>query len=428
MDMKNNPFKNYLERMSEISSLLNLEKKYFEKLTTPDKIIKKNISIKSSSGQKKILAYRVQWNNARGPYKGGIRFHPEADLNEVKTLSALMALKCAAVGIPFGGAKGGAAFEPKKFSKKNIEEISRKWVREMYKHIGATKDIPAPDVYTNAEIMGYMLDEFERIKNKSEPAAFTGKPIILGGSLGRDSATAQGGVFVLEELIKKIWPNKRSGLKIVIQGFGNAGSQAAKLLSESGHKIIGVSDSRGGILSHTNLDLNKIEKIKNSGKPIKDLYCDGEKCDKNKLAKDQVELVSNEKLLEADCDILIPAALDNQINAKNANKIKAKIILELANGPTTTEADKILEKKKILVIPDILANAGGVTVSYFEWVQGLQNFYWAKEKVRSELKNIMVKSFDEIYQISKEKKLSLRKAAYLLAVERIVEAMKARGI
>ncbi len=415
---KNNPFKNYTDRIQSVAKHLNLEKRYLEKLIKPDKIIQKTISIKT----KKIPIFRIQWNNARGPYKGGIRFHPEADLDEVKTLSALMALKCAAVGIPFGGAKGGATFDPKKFTEKEIEEISREWVRKIHPFIGEKKDIPAPDVYTNAEVMGYMLDEFEKIRGQSEPSAFTGKPLSLGGSLGRDTATAQGGIFVLEELIKKSsLKNKGKNIKVVIQGFGNAGFNAAKILFEDGYKIVGVSDSHGGLSDMNGLNPKQINDFKKEFGSIRAVF-------EKKNLGGKAKLVSNEELLNLDCDILIPAALDNQITEKNAPQIKAKIILELANGPTNTEADKILEKRGVLVVPDILANAGGVTVSYFEWVQGLQNFYWDEAKVRQELKTVMHRAALEIWQVSQTQKLPLRQAAYLLSVERMVEAMRARGI
>lgn len=420
----NNPFKNYLERIEKIASLLGLEERFKKKLFSPDKIITKKISLKIGNRQKIFECYRVQFNNARGPYKGGIRFHPNADLNEVKTLAALMALKCAAVNIPFGGAKGGVAFDPKKFSKKEIEKISREWVKNMYPFIGAKKDIPAPDVYTNAEIMGYMLDEFEKIKDQSEPASFTGKPLSLGGSLGRDSATAQGGIFVLEELIKKTrLKNKKGGLKVAVQGFGNAGFHAARIMFESGHKIVAISDSQGGIFSQTGFDPNEIDRLKKEFGSLGAIYKNRKSAEKN-----EVKIISNLELLETECDVLIPAALDNQITEENAKKIKAGVILELANGPITPEADAILENNKTIVIPDILANAGGVTVSYFEWVQGLQNFYWTAEKVRTELKKQMVGAFNDIWNNSKKRKVSLRKSAYILSVERIVEAMKARGV
>jgi len=414
MSKKQNPFKNYLSRIDEISSLLKLDPKYKKKLGTPDRILKKKISIKVKGKSKSFEAYRVQFNNARGPYKGGIRFHPEANLDEVKTLAALMALKCAVVGIPLGGSKGGVAFDPKKFEKKEIEQVSRAWVKAMHPFIGAHKDIPAPDVYTNAEIMGYMLDEFEKLEKRSEPGVFTGKPLSIGGSLGRDIATAQGGIFVLDELIKN--NNKfGSGLKVCVQGFGNAGQNAALLLKDMGYKIVGISDSQGAIYKEAGLDPKKILDLKNQRKTVQE-------------SDPEARKLSNEKLLESECDILIPAALDNQITKENANNIKAKIILELANNPTTPEADEILDKKGIIVVPDILANAGGVTVSYFEWVQGLQNFYWDAQKVKKELEKIMRNSFNGVWNESKERKISMRKAAFVLSIQRIVEAMKARGI
>jgi len=425
--IKTNPFENYLERIEEISSLLNLEDKYKKKLATPDRIIKKTINAKVNGKNKTLQAYRVQFNNARGPYKGGIRFHPKADLEEVKTLAALMALKCAVANIPLGGSKGGVTFDPKEASRKEIEKISRLWVRKMHPFLGQHRDIPAPDVYTNAEIMGYMIDEFEIIKKQNEPATFTGKPLSLGGSRGRDTATAQGGVFVLEELIKTV-NSLGEELKIIVQGFGNAGFHAARILHNSGHKIVGISDSQGGIISELGFDPLHVNKVKEDKKPISAMYCVGTVCDQKKLDKDKAKVVTNEELLESKCDILIPAALDGQITGENADRIQAKVILELANNPITPEADEILNKKGIIVVPDILANSGGVMVSYFEWVQGLQNFYWTQEKVESELKKFISSSFNEVWKISKMKKLPMRKAAYLLAIQRIVEAMKARGV
>lgn len=417
-----NPYDNYTRRIKELAPLLGLSPKYVEKLITPDKVIKKQITF----GKEKLQAFRVQFSNARGPYKGGIRFHPDADLDEVKTLSALMSLKCATVGIPFGGAKGGIVIDPKKYDKKDLEKISRLWVKAMFPHLGTLRDIPAPDAYTNAEIMGYMVDEFEKISGQSAPASFTGKPISIGGSLGRDTATAQGGVFVLESLVSKMSSlNKKS--RVSIQGFGNAGFNAAKILHKAGYKIVGLSDSQGGIWSEKGFDPIKVNEIKKKKRSINAMYCEGSVCDQEKLKKDKAKVVTNEEILESECDILIPAALDNQITKENASKIKAKVILELANSPVTPEADEILEKNGVTVVPDILANAGGVVVSYFEWVQGLQNFYWEKEKVHKELEKIITKAFNDVWKTSKDKKLSLRKAAYLLAIERIAEAMKSRG-
>lgn len=422
-----NPFEDYLKRVEEVFNLMNLEPVYRKKLSSPDRIVEKKITTKINGQTKDFGAYRIQFNNARGPYKGGIRFHPDVDINEVKTLAALMSLKCATVNIPLGGAKGGLVVNTKDLSKDDIQTLSRLWVREMHDFIGAEKDIPAPDVYTTPEIMGYMLDEYEKIKGVSEPAAFTGKPLNIGGSLGRDSSTAQGGVYVLQEFIKKTKSFKGKP-SVIIQGFGNAGANVASILHKAGFKIVGLSDSKSGIYSEKGFNPQQVREIKNEFKNVEAMYCKDGVCDQKKLDKDKAKIMTSTEILEAKCDILIPAALEGQITDRNAEKIKAKVILELANHPVTPEADEILAKKKITVIPDVLANAGGVIVSYFEWVQGLQGFYWTKEKVQEELKDLIVQALTDIMKISKEKKITLRTAAYYIAIERIVGAMKSRGM
>lgn len=410
---QNTPFKNYLTRLEHAGQILGLSSELVKKLGIPDRVIEKTLSVKLKGKLQKLRAYRVQFNNARGPYKGGIRFHPEANLDEVKALAAAMAIKCAVVGIPLGGAKGGVQFNPKECSREEIEAVSRAWAKAFASFIGANKDVPAPDVYTNAEIMGYMLDEFEKTVGRSEPGVITGKPLALGGSLGRDIATALGGVYVLEELIKTLGL-KAKGLRVSVQGFGNAGFNAAKLLHERGFKIVCLSDSKSAIYNKEGFNPEEIQKSKLAGKSLGQIY--------------PKKTLTNEELLVSDCEVLIPAALDNQIREDNAGKIKAKIILELANGPTTPEADLILAKKKIIAVPDVLANAGGVTVSYFEWVQNQMGFYWTEKEVFEKLRPIMAKSFAEIWKMSKEKKISLRDGAFVLAVDRIRKAMEARGV
>ncbi len=422
--MKKTSFEFYISRIKQLGQKLGLSKSEIKFLITPDTIVKKELEIDGLN--EKIPAYRVQFNNARGPYKGGIRFHPEADLDEIKTLAANMAIKCAVVGIPLGGAKGGAQFDPKKYKKSEIEAISRAWAREMSEHIGVDKDIPAPDVYTNAQIMGYMLDEYEKVVGHSEPGVITGKPISLGGSSGRDKATAQGGVFVLEKLFS-VLNNKDSGSTIVVQGFGNVGSNVAKILHNQGYGIVGVSDSKGGLYSKKGFDPIEIDRIKKESKTIDQMYCKGSVCDDKRLKEDEVSILSNEEILKADCDVLVLAALEDQITKKNASSIKAKVVLELANGPITPEADTILEKKGITVVPDILANAGGVIVSYFEWVQNRGQFYWELEDVDKKLKDIIVAGFMNAWNIHHDKNLSLRDSALVLAIEKLIEAGKSRG-
>ncbi|MES2087439.1 MAG: Glu/Leu/Phe/Val dehydrogenase [Patescibacteria group bacterium] len=414
--MKKTPFKNYSVNVEKSVKLLGLPKEFIKKLTTPNRILDKKISITMDSGKKQTFqAYRVQFNNARGPYKGGIRFHPDADLDEVKALAAAMAVKCAVVGIPLGGGKGGVVCDPKKLSPNEIEKISRAWAKVMTPYIGANKDIPAPDVYTNGQIMAFILDEFEKNTGKSEPGLITGKPLSLGGSLGRDTATADGGAFVLRELVKALGMKER-GLRVIVQGFGNAGGTMAKILQKAGYVIVGISDSHGGIYNSVGFDVEQLERVKHDKGSFKDVAIKGAKN------------ISNEELLVSDCDVLIPAALDGVIHVGNAGEIKAKIIVELANGPTTPEADEILSRKKVFLIPDVLANAGGVTVSYFEWVQNVQNYYWTAEEVRARLEPIMVNSFKAVWQMACAKKISLRDAAFAIGIGRITEAMGERSL
>jgi glutamate dehydrogenase/leucine dehydrogenase len=404
----NTPFENFKKNIDTAAKLLHVESHVIDKLKTPQNIIQQTVS--TSLGD--IEVYRVQYNNARGPFKGGIRFHPEADIEEVKALAAGMAIKCAVVDIPLGGGKGGAKFNPKDATQKQLEEVSRAWVGVMKDDIGADKDIPAPDVYTNPQVMAWMTDEFEKLHGRSEPGVFTGKPLPLGGSAGRGSATAQGGVYVLEALVKKM-KLKRKKLRVAIQGYGNAGATMVNLLSDLGYKVVATSDSRGGVYNAKGLDAKKLKDIKEKEGTVS--------------AYEGAEKISNEEILTCDCDVLIPAAFDNQLRADNADAVQAKIVLELANGPTTPEADTILFEKSITVVPDVLANAGGVTVSYFEWVQNQSNFYWTEQEVLEKLQPIMERSFEAVYDMAKKQETNMRQGAFVLAIERLVEAMKLRG-
>lgn len=402
-----NPFQSYIKRLGTAAELLRLPAKEEQKLAQPDRIIEKNIELTRDNGTKETLrAYRVQFNNARGPYKGGIRFHPAADLDEVKALAAAMAIKCAVVDIPMGGGKGGVQFDPKQYSDTEIERIARGFVRVMGDALGADKDIPAPDVYTNSRIMAIMLDEFEKIHNRKEPGMITGKPLDKGGIVGRDTATAQGGVYVLGYLIAALGM-QRKNVRVAVQGFGNAGATIAKLLHDSGFSIVGVSDSSRALLSEKALDINALVEKKSATGILDDA---------------NAKIATNTELLEMDCDILIPAALDNQLTAKNASRIKAKVVLELANGPTTPDADRILADRDIPVIPDVLANAGGVTVSYFEWMQNKEAAAWSKEKVESRLKDTMTRAAESVWKMAQEQNVPLRDAAFLLGVKRLAEA------
>lgn len=399
-------FDNILKFLDKIKEIGNFKDEEIELLRKPQEIHKAEIELDGE----KYPAFRIQYNNARGPFKGGIRFHPEVSEDEVKALSFWMTIKTAAVNIPLGGGKGGIKINPKELSQEKIEELSRKYVQAFYRVLGSQKDIPAPDVYTTPKIMSWMKDEYEKLTGEKSPGVITGKPLEDGGSLVRDIATALGGVYILEDAVKKLGLNEK---KVVIQGFGNAGANAAKLLSELGYKIIAVSDSKGGIVNQEGLDVNELLNIKQETGSVVN-YPSGEK-------------ISNSQLLDLNCDILIPSALANVITQENASSIKAKIILELANGPVTPDADKILFENDVLVIPDILANAGGVTVSYFEWMQNINNERWEEGEIKQKLKKIMMDSFEDIYSMAKENKYDLRTSAYVIAIKRILEAERKRG-
>lgn len=402
--------------MSELENLyiyLELSTEELDLLDMPRRSFTVHFPVHMDSGKTKMfLGHRVQYNDARGPTKGGIRFHPELTLDDVRDLAFLMALKCAVVNIPFGGSKGGVAVNPKELSRRELELVTRGYIRAISDYIGPYKDIPAPDVYTDEKIMAWILDEFERIKGEHVPGVVTGKPIELGGSKARSYSTSLGGIHVLEEAMKKTNMDK-TGSDIAIQGFGNVGENAARILHQTGYKITAVSDSRGGVMNDEGLDIPELMEHKQKTGSVMDFR--------------NCKNITNEELLVSDCDILIPAALSEQLNEYNAKDVKAKLILELANAPTTIEADGIFQDKKILVIPDILANAGGVVVSFFEWVQNLNNDYWEEDKVLEKLKSTMVASFNDVYGMCNEEKSSMRRAAYQLAVKRILHAERLRG-
>lgn len=418
---KINPFFNAMKKLKESLDLMGVDGKYYEKLSQPEAILEKVVKIKMDDGNERTFpSYRVQFNSARGPYKGGIRFHPEADLDEVKTLAFLMSLKCAVANIPMGGGKGGIQVNPKELSEKELEKISRAWVRAFFENIGPDKDIPAPDVYTNPQIMSWMVDEYSKLAGQPILASFTGKNIKDGGSAGREFSTSMGGYYTLVELMKKLG-RKPEDTTVAVQGYGNVGYHAARILHEKGFKVVAVSDSKGGIidLRKQGMDPINILKTKKENGEIGGCYCVGSVCDCGNYKKN-----TNQELLEMDVDVLIPAALENQIAEENVNNIKAKVIMELANGPITPEADEVLFKKGIYVIPDILANAGGVIVSYFEWLQNLKNEKWTEEEVLTKLSTMMTKEFNNIWTIAEDKKIDLRMAAYILGIGRIIDASK----
>ncbi|PIN73703.1 glutamate dehydrogenase [Candidatus Woesearchaeota archaeon CG10_big_fil_rev_8_21_14_0_10_45_16] len=396
--------KKFLEKVSPLAGITPEEKIILE---TPQKILQAELEV---SG-KRYPAFRVQFNNARGPFKGGIRFHPEVDLDEVQSLAFWMTLKTAVADIPLGGGKGGVRVNPKELSKAELEELSRKYVRAFYQDLGPEKDVPAPDVYTTPEIMGWMLDEFEKLTGTKAPGFITGKPLELGGSKVRDIATALGGVYVLEEAAAKL---KLEGKRAAIQGFGNAGMNMAKLLREAGYTIIAVSDSKGGAYDAEGLDVDKVIQFKEQQGTIKG-FPEG---------KD----ISNEELLELDVDILVPAALSGVITENNATKVKAKIVLELANGPTTPEADEILHQNNILVLPDVLANAGGVTVSYFEWYQNQHQQVWDEETVKTKLREKMVAAFGQLWTAYDGSGHDFRTATYVHAIKKVIAAERGRRL
>ena len=421
------PYTRFRDNLLFAMKHLKLTDAQQKKFLEPNHIHKKTIEITKDDGSKASFpAFRVQYNNARGPYKGGIRYHPEANEEEVKALAALMAIKTAVVDIPFGGAKGGIQVNPKELSKKEVEAISRAYIRAFADHLGPDLDVPAPDVNTNPDIMAWMRDEYEKITKTFAPAVITGKPLSYGGSRGRDTATGRGAFFILEEMVERDGLNRKE-LRVVIQGFGNAGGHMAEYLHAAGYTLVAVSDSHGGIYGEQGIDPVRIAKYKEKTGTVTGEYCEGSVCDVEKMKMDNVRVVTNEELLELPCDVLIPAALDSVITAKNAGKIHAKIILEIANGPTTPEADAILEKKGIHVIPDVLANAGGVTVSYFEWSQGKSGEQWTDEQVDHELKRIMLEAYRAVSREAQGEKLSYRQAAFIVGLKRIVEAMNVRG-
>jgi glutamate dehydrogenase len=414
-ERKINPFETAKQQIESAGKKLNLGKGLIEVLKHPERELTVAIPVKMDNGKTKVFTgYRVQHSTARGPAKGGIRYHPQVDIDEVRALATWMSMKTAVVGIPYGGGKGGVICNPKEMSPAEIERLSRGFIRGISPIIGPAKDIPAPDVYTTPQIMGWMMDEYSILEGHFTPGVITGKPLSIGGSKGRGEATARGTMYTVREAAKKL-NLKTKGATVVVQGYGNAGSITAKLLhKELGCKIIAVNDSTGGAYNPDGIDPVAILAHKEKTGSVK-----GFKGTKN---------ISNEDLLTLKCDILVPAALENQITKENVKNIKAKIVAEAANGPTTPEADEVLFKKGITVIPDILANAGGVTVSYFEWVQNLQNYYWSEEEVNKKLEDVMIESFDAVYKMAKEYKTDLRNGAYMVAINRIADAVKARGL
>jgi len=384
----------------------------YELLKDPIRMLTVRIPVRMDDGTVQIFTgYRSQHNDAVGPTKGGVRFHPEVDEEEVKALSIWMSLKCGITDLPYGGGKGGIICDPRKMSFRELERLSRGYVRAISQIVGPTKDIPAPDVYTNSQIMAWMMDEYSRLREFDSPGFITGKPIVLGGSKGRETATARGVTICVEEAVKKKG-FELQGARVVIQGFGNAGSYLAKFMHDAGAKVIAVSDVYGGVHDPNGLDIDYLLDRRDSFGTFSKIF---------------ENTISNSELLELDCDILVPAAISNQITGQNAANIKAKIVVEAANGPTTLEATTILTERGILLVPDILASAGGVTVSYFEWVQNNQGYYWSEEEVDEKLSRVMIHSFENIYQTAMFHRVDMRLAAYMVGIKKMAEAARFRG-
>ncbi len=412
-------YQDALSRLDQAFKFAEVEPEVIERLKHPKLCLEVSIPIRMDDGSLRIFSgYRVRHDNSRGPTKGGLRFHPSVTLEEVKALAFWMTFKCAVVGIPFGGAKGGISVDPKSLSRMELERLSRAFIEQIADFIGPQADIPAPDMYTNPRIMGWMMDEYSKIHRQHVRAVITGKSLELGGSHGREDATGRGGYYCLQELTTlRKW--KPTNIRIAIQGFGNAGQHAARLLADNAFNIVAVSDSKGGVYNKNGLNVRELIRIKQEAGTV-EAYAYEE-------ANKGVSKVTNEQLLELDVDVLIPAALENQITSDNAARIKASVILELANGPITSAADAILEGKGVLVIPDILANAGGVTVSYFEWVQNRADYYWTEEEVHQRLHKIMTREFLNIYELMHQYQCDMRTAAYTYALNRLNNAIEAQG-
>ena len=403
-----------LKQFDEVADILEVEEGIREFLRVPKRALIVSIPVKMDDGSIRVfVGYRVQHSNARGPYKGGIRYHPNVTLEEVMTLAMLMTWKTAVVDLPYGGAKGGVRCNPKEMSRDELERLTRRYTAMIYDIIGPVVDIPAPDVYTDSQTMAWIMDTYSQIRGQLTPEVVTGKPVNLGGSEGRAEATSYGVAVCVREAAKRFGiPLK--GARVVIQGYGNVGSYAAEILHDWGAKIIAVSDSKGGIFSPDGLNAHKVTEHKKKTRSV--------------INFEGAKNITNEELLALETEFLIPAALEGAINKSNAENIKARVIVEGANGPTTLEADKVLDERRVKIVPDILANAGGVTVSYLEWVQNVQKLHWSREEVLGRLDKRMVKAFNDVTEFSEKYKTNLRKGALLLAVSRVVEAVKTLGI
>ncbi|HEX2106232.1 MAG TPA: Glu/Leu/Phe/Val dehydrogenase [Nitrososphaera sp.] len=410
-----NPFEVALKQLDEAAKIINLDKGLHQVLANPKRILTVSLPIRMDNGEIQVFTgFRSQHNDSRGPYKGGIRYHPQVTVDEVKALSMWMTWKCAIADIPYGGGKGGIICNPKEMSESELERLTRRYAYAIADIIGPHTDIPAPDVYTGGKEMAWIMDTYSALKgNYVQPEIITGKPIIIGGSLGRNEATGRGLAFTVREAAKKLKIEMKNAT-MAVEGFGNAGQFASQFVEDQGARLIAASDSKGGIYNKNGIKVAELRKYKEETGSV--------------VGFSGADSISNEELLETECTVLIPAALENQITTKNAGRIKARIVAEAANGPTTPEADEVLYNNKILVIPDILANGGGVTVSYFEWLQNLRRDYWTETEVNDRLDKNITKAFDDVYQTSERYSIDMRKASTVLAINRVVEATKVRGI
>ncbi len=415
-------FQDALARLERIGKEIELEPEVIAALQHPRATLTASLPVRMDDGSTRYFeALRCRYNEALGPTKGGIRYHPNVTLAEVQALALWMTIKCAAVGLPYGGGKGGIVVDPKQLSRTELERLSRAYVRAMADFIGPDTDIPAPDVYTNARVMGWMADEYQAIKRAKLPAVITGKPIALGGSQGREEATGRGAFLVIEELAKRR-DLEPGATRVAIQGFGNAAYHVARLLEKKGYRIVALSDSKGAIHSEDGFDVESLWQEKQRTRKLQGVYCDGSVCEIVKHDR-----IRNEELLELDVELLIPAALEGVIGPWNADKIRARHIVEIANGPVLGEVDATLREHGIVIVPDVLANAGGVTVSYFEWVQNREGYPWRIETVHSRLAEVMTRAFDEVWEMAESENRSLRDATYAVALCRIAEAIRAHG-
>ncbi|WP_182870660.1 Glu/Leu/Phe/Val family dehydrogenase [Rhodopirellula sp. JC639] len=430
-------FQDAIGRLDRAAEYADLDGEALERLRYPKAMLQVSIPVRMDDGSLKIFqGYRVRHDDTRGPTKGGIRFHPNVHPGEVKALAFWMTCKCAVAGIPFGGGKGGVIVDPKQLSRMELERLSRGFIEQVADFIGPETDVPAPDVYTNPMIMGWMMDEYSKIRRRRTPDVITGKPIPLGGSLGRDDATGRGAYYCIKELERRrAW--KPADIRVAIQGFGNAGQHVARLLHNDAYRIVAISDSRGGIFREQGLDIPRAIELKNQRASVSDVYparsvcdcpiCGCTECHCNPQDSAIGDVISNAELLELDVDVLIPAALENQITTDNVERIPASIVVEVANGPTSSDADESFARKGTLVVPDILANSGGVTVSYFEWTQNRSGYYWTENEVHERLRTIMVREFNTIYDLMTEKQIDMRTAAYTHALNRLSDAIEAQG-